>query len=306
MTSYLATNNVLIQNDANCVKLCDCLENNCCDKCIVSSTLSYSLDYNSPPDLTNDASFINENEKMDFFCLNICGLISKLKYQNFQQIIKPYSFVCLSELRTSFISPDEFPGFHHIISDRKCTIDGMETRKLTGLAILIDENISYEIIKGTSCEWVLWVKVINLKNQYNFLLGSVYIPCETSVYHDGCIYETLLCDMLDLYAKFDLPFVIMGDFNSRTSTKSDILPIESHVTLSTGYTDDHTDYMEQFNLSNRANQDKVLNKNGKGLISLCQTMNLRILNGRFGIDKGVGEFTCHTSNGESTVDYIIV
>ena len=137
-------------------------------------------------------------------------------------------------------------------------------------------------------------------------MGSVYIPCETSVYHDGCIYETLLCDMLDLYAKFDLPFVIMGDFNSRTSTKSDILPIESHVTLSTGYTDDHTDYMEQLNLSNRANQDKVLNKNGKGLISLCQTMNLRILNGRFGLDKGVGGFTCHTSNGDSTVDYIIV
>merc|ERR1712228_983267 len=52
--------------------------------------------------------------------------------------------------------------------------------------------------------------------------------------------------------------------------------------------------------------DNILNKNGQGLLSLCQTLNLRILNGRFGSDKGVGGFTCHTPKGESTVDYIII
>ena len=258
------------------------------------------------PDLSNNESCVLTQTEKDFLCLNICGINSKIKYRNFQEHIESYSFVCLSEIRTSYIAPDEFPGFHSIISDRKCTINERETRKSTGIAILLKENISYDIIKGTNCEWVLWIKVSNFKNKYNFLLGSVYIPGETSVYHNSSVYDILLCDMLDLYSKYDLPFVLMGDFNSRTGNRSDLLPIEKQVTVSTGYTDEHTNYIEQLELTIRSNSDNILNKNGQGLLSLCQTLNLRILNGRFGSDKGVGGFTCHTQKGESTVDYIII
>ena len=33
---------------------------------------------------------------------------------------------------------------------------------------------------------------------------------------------------------------------------------------------------------------------------------LKIVNGRLGRDKFVGDYTCHTSNGTSTIDYVIV
>ena len=112
--------------------------------------------------------------------------------------------------------------------------------------------------------------------------------------------------MLDLYAKHNLPFIMLGDYNSRTSDASDKMPIEKEITRATGYNDDNSNYIEQFNLLQRFNRDKVLNKNGKNLLTLCQTINLKILNSRFGSDKGVGDFTCHKPNGESTVDYIIV
>ncbi|MCG8032789.1 MAG: hypothetical protein JAZ03_11525 [Candidatus Thiodiazotropha taylori] len=52
-------------------------------------------------------------------------------------------------------------------------------------------------------------------------------------------------------------------------------------------------------------QDKMLNSNGTALLDFCKQTNLRILNGRFGSDKNIGKFTCHTHRGESVVDYVL-
>ena len=42
------------------------------------------------------------------------------------------------------------------------------------------------------------------------------------------------------------------------------------------------------------------------LIDLCISMGFCIVNGRCGDDEGVGDFTLHTHNGSSLVDYFIV
>ena len=110
--------------------LCSCVENDCCNQCIVTSSLNYSLNFQSLPYLTNEAPCTQLYPNMDFLCLNICGLNSKLKYRNFHNYIEQFSFVSLGEIRTSHISPDEFPGFQSIISERKCTINGTETKKI--------------------------------------------------------------------------------------------------------------------------------------------------------------------------------
>ena len=182
----------------------------------------------------------------------------------------------------------------------------METNKFTGLALLFKDNteISCEILTNTSCEWVLWTRV-QLKNSFSFLLGSVYVPGQSSIYHSDNIYETLTDDMLYLLTKFDLPFMLMGDFNSRTGTLSDTLLYESEVIAATGYNDENTNNIIHAGI-NRYNADTVINRNGQDLISLCKSLNLRIINGRFGSDKGLGEFTCHTPRGETVVDYIII
>ena len=38
------------------------------------------------------------------------------------------------------------------------------------------------------------------------------------------------------------------------------------------------------------------------LIDLCQEFGLRIVNGRFGDDKHIGNFTCYNNSGCSVVD----
>ena len=257
----------------------------------------------------NQANFekvinIVNSSKLKFLTLNVCGITSKLKFQNIQELFSQYDIICLSEVRTSFIDPSEFPDFKVILSESKCKKRGVETGKLTGIAILIRicDTIKYEMIK-TNCEWILWLKVVI--NNFIFLLGSVYIPCETSIYYCDSIYDVVAEDLLEMSTKFDLPFLLMGDFNSRTGTLCDTLRYEKELILATGIDEEPTSYVEQFNLLQRYSQDKGVNNNGKSLISLCKSFNLRILNGRFGLDKGVGNYTCHHVKGESVVDYII-
>ena len=51
--------------------------------------------------------------------------------------------------------------------------------------------------------------------------------------------------------------------------------------------------------------DKEINKNGKKLIEMCKMSNLKILNGRMGRDRVIGNYTCCTSRGKSVIDYVI-
>ena len=50
----------------------------------------------------------------------------------------------------------------------------------------------------------------------------------------------------------------------------------------------------------------MCNNYGRELLDLCKASNLRMTNGRFGEDRGIGSFTCFTSRGQSTVDYHIL
>ena len=49
----------------------------------------------------------------------------------------------------------------------------------------------------------------------------------------------------------------------------------------------------------------VLDSRGRDLIDICIGQQLRILNGR-ALGDMLGQYTCHTPNGSSTVDYVIV
>ena len=53
----------------------------------------------------------------------------------------------------------------------------------------------------------------------------------------------------------------------------------------------------------RVNSDKILNNAGRRLIELCRSLNLIIMNGRYGKDINIGKKTCKNA---STVDYIII
>ena len=50
----------------------------------------------------------------------------------------------------------------------------------------------------------------------------------------------------------------------------------------------------------------ILNSNGRKLLEFCKAHSLRLCNGRYGDDKGVGKFTYVGHNGRSVIDYVIM
>ena len=63
---------------------------------------------------------------------------------------------------------------------------------------------------------------------------------------------------------------------------------------------------ENVNITARASCDHVTDCQGKRLIELCLATSLVIGNGRLHSDRGIGDFTFHSKNGSSVVDYVLL
>ena len=48
-----------------------------------------------------------------------------------------------------------------------------------------------------------------------------------------------------------------------------------------------------------------MDRNGEKLIDFWKMSDMKILNGRIGKDKSLSNFTCYTTRGSSTIDYVI-
>ena len=66
---------------------------------------------------------------------------------------------------------------------------------------------------------VNWLLVKN----YNFILGAVYIPPSNSEYYNDDLFDDIIDDMSYITSIYDKPFVMIGDFNSRTGMMDDDL-----------------------------------------------------------------------------------
>ena len=94
--------------------------------------------------------------------------------------------------------------------------------------------------------------------------------------------------------------LLCGDFNARVASEKDHISDDSNQFIPV-----NTDYIIDKELLPRKNKDKILDSRGKDLIDLCISNQLRIANGRV-LGDMFGNFTCHTPNGSSTVDYMIL
>ena len=104
----------------------------------------------------------------------------------------------------------------------------------------------------------------------------------------------------------------MGDFNAQTGKNTDIVSVDEVVVGATGIDADlfdafgSADNAELLGIDlTRYSHDVVLNGNGNELLQCCKMADLKIINGRFGQDSGIGSFTCSNVNGNSVVDYAI-
>ena len=97
---------------------------------------------------------------------------------------------------------------------------------------------------------------------YDCIIGAVYIPHEMSDYYHDAIYDFLADDIVSIKVTFDIPFILLGDFNSRTGVATDFEHLYEHE-CSFLEENQFTSYFKQHNIIERGNKDNYINKNGK-------------------------------------------
>ena len=98
---------------------------------------------------------------------------------------------------------------------------------------------------------------------------------------------------------------MMGDLNDRIGEKNYF--VENN---DLNAQDDYLPIPDDFEVNTNIRKRKPLNNievsgHHKQLLNFCKATGLKILNGRVGDDREMGNFTCHTSAGSSTVDYCL-
>lgn len=226
---------------------------------------------------------------------NIQGLRDKLPYL-YDELL---SFDVISFIETwndhSPISP--LPGY---LVEQVVRKPAKNNRHYGGILVLIKSSAidGYERVNSRS-ENLLWLRIC-FKCGKRLILGVVYIPPQNSSYNRENTWE-ILDDELSLIQESysDFECVLMGDFNAYTGVEVEVPDL---------LIPDLGDLVPICCRLPRSNKDekRKINVWGRKLLALCGEHGLIIANGRFGNDKGLGEFTCLSGPTPSVVDYALI
>ena len=184
-----------------------------------------------------------------------------------------------------------------------------------GITIFINPNLSegiQELQLDTVSNGVVWLKLSKNLIGVEIILGCVYLTCESSVYFYQEIFTDLESDLALINSNFNAYICLVGDFNARTGLLDDFLDFDESIVKDFGV-DGMLDlcnvkdkFVELGLDSNRYNCDREVNNHGRRLIEMCQSTDMKIMNGRLDKDKAIGAFTCYNKNGgKSAIDYAI-
>lgn len=220
-----------------------------------------------------------------------------------EDYIQSFDIACLSETKTADV-PYEIRGFEAFHKKKS----GHKYGGIHGLCVLVRNNfVSFVEVLELSSESVLWLKVSKGLAGEDFILGAVYVPHEGSVHYNDDVFDNIAQDVSNINNEYNVPIILIGDFNSRTGLMDDSVVCDDIVADICGFDTDYgfKEVMPDTFTNERYNRDKKVNNNGKHLIEFCKCFDLKVVNGRCGADRGIGNFTCHSANGQSTVDYVI-
>jgi len=237
----------------------------------------------------------------------VCGLKRRVLFPDFLQCINNYDVFCICESKLDKHDIIDVQGYTYLSLLRNQTVK----RKSGGIGIFVKNTLApYVEILPSTTEYVFFIKVDKciLGLDEPLLIGTIYCPPENSRFYNEDLFDSLSNDITEYCSKFKYVF-LNGDINGRISNENDFVLVDDFLSEQLGYSDEvkhfYNDILKishnDFSLK-RTSKDTKQNGIGRKLLDICKNNSLVILNGRFGSDKNIGEFTF---KNQSVIDYSI-
>ena len=152
------------------------------------------------------------------------GLQNKLRYNILQDCAEKFDILALSETLTNELETNAFPN-HTLHFPRNETTTAGRLGGFRGICVLTKTDITNSSIIDLKGLHYFWLKVTCKETLRSMLVCAMYIPHENSRHWHAELFDHLTEDML-LLSNHDLPYIILGDLNSRTGNLPDFLDYE--------------------------------------------------------------------------------
>ena len=246
--------------------------------------------------------------------LNVCGLRSKLKYDVLADKLCQNDIFLLCETKTDDVDIDFIQRY---FLERDFTVTLFNRSKLSnrrsgglcvGISNKLKENVHLLELNSNNSKYIKWLTVKSGLDK-DILIGVVYIPPRGSLYTTITSFEEIQQELLDVNIDNKYYVCLLGDFNAHTGALDDFVKIDRLVFKETEADEatisflDISEHMEILDIpkSRKSKCEGRVDQYGTRLLELCKNNGLLIANGRVGIDRHTGNFTCK----KSVIDYAV-
>ena len=238
-------------------------------------------------------------EGLNFLSFNVEGLDSMLLDPAFSRLINLHDICVLVETMRKDDSKLNLENFYDVSQVRPK--DKKIGRHGGGITFLVKSHLQKGVKIAHNSEGLFCLKLCRkfFKRRNDLYLCATYIPPQSSkaAHAKTDYFSNLLETINSLLQKGNV--IIAGDLNSRIGGENNSTEIEiNHI----------NDLLPQIDnpprVQERSACDQVINQHGRKLLQICNDLNLTVANGRTPGDL-LGNLTCYTNNGSSTVDLVI-
>jgi len=235
------------------------------------------------------------------------NIVNKLANVDFLKTISGNDIILLNETWTNKFSNLDIQGYETYTLHRERTRGAK--RDSGGMVAYFAQSIAHGVSR-VDCKCVFCLE----KDLYIFFVYIIPSNSTRKALNIGLETFDFLFEYTARYQQSSDVFCI-GDFNSRIGIRPDFVQYDTlndndFIPLPDDYTIDDVN-SEQLLFNNcghsftRASMDKSVNENGLRFLDYCKVNHLRIVNGRVGLDRDVGNFTYCNKNGQSVIDYAL-
>lgn len=257
----------------------------------------------------------NNRTQIKIGLLNVQGLITKarnkLTEMDFKELVKDLDILLLTETWTNDTSEITLDGYDVSVLNRVRHRNAR--RDSGGIAILFNHDLCEDIkVVKKDGDDIMWIKINGslLSSTQNMYICLTYVLPKGSsriAHVTENVFDRIMLHMAEFEEneQGNCNFLIAGDCNAHTKCTPDW--VENDDSYNENYVPLPELYKPDDQFAVRLNRDKkAMCKNGLQLIDFCKMTGVRILNGRVGKDKDVGDFTYYDRHGGSVIDYMML